>query len=194
MDCNPPGSSVHGILQARIPDWIAISFSRRIFLTQGSVSLVSPELPGRLITTARSLHEVKAIITFILQMGRVKPREHKSFARSLVKSRAARLPQVPQTPNTVNLWHFTLHRGEVGPDGLLVTLERVTAGRMLTGPWLRQVCKMGGGCLMPTFRITEARGPRQHSAGDRAWVWSQTEYGFGLHIKFTNMKVLQQVT
>lgn len=85
-------------------------------------------------------------------------------------------------------------RGEVGPDGLLVTLERVTAGRRLTGPWLRQVCKMGGGCLMPTFRIIEARGPRQHSAGDRAWVWHQTEYGFGLHIKFTNMKVLQQVT
>ena len=24
MDCNPPGSSVHGIFQARILDWIAI--------------------------------------------------------------------------------------------------------------------------------------------------------------------------
>ena len=28
MDCSPPGSSIHGILQARIPEWIAISFSR----------------------------------------------------------------------------------------------------------------------------------------------------------------------
>ena len=28
MDCSPPGSSVHGILQARIVEWIAISFSR----------------------------------------------------------------------------------------------------------------------------------------------------------------------
>ena len=28
MDCNLPGSSVHGILQARILEWIAISFSR----------------------------------------------------------------------------------------------------------------------------------------------------------------------
>ena len=27
MDCSPPGSSVHGILQARILEWIAISFS-----------------------------------------------------------------------------------------------------------------------------------------------------------------------
>ena len=29
MDCSPPGSSVHGILQARIPEWVAIPFSRR---------------------------------------------------------------------------------------------------------------------------------------------------------------------
>ena len=28
MDCSPPGSSVHGILQARILEWAAISFSR----------------------------------------------------------------------------------------------------------------------------------------------------------------------
>ena len=28
MDCRPPGSSVHGILQARILEWLAISFSR----------------------------------------------------------------------------------------------------------------------------------------------------------------------
>ena len=28
MDCSPPGSSVHGILQARIWEWVAISFSR----------------------------------------------------------------------------------------------------------------------------------------------------------------------
>ena len=28
MDCSPPGFSVHGILQARILEWIAILFSR----------------------------------------------------------------------------------------------------------------------------------------------------------------------
>ena len=27
MDCSPPGSSVHGILQARILEWIATLFS-----------------------------------------------------------------------------------------------------------------------------------------------------------------------
>ena len=29
MDCNLPGSSVHGILQARILEWVAIPFSRQ---------------------------------------------------------------------------------------------------------------------------------------------------------------------
>ena len=28
MDCSPPGSSIHGILQERILDWVAIFFSR----------------------------------------------------------------------------------------------------------------------------------------------------------------------
>ena len=35
-NCSPPGSSVHGILQARILEWVAMSSSHRNFLTQGS--------------------------------------------------------------------------------------------------------------------------------------------------------------
>ena len=35
-DCSPPGSSVHGILQTRTLEWVAIPFSRGIFPTQGS--------------------------------------------------------------------------------------------------------------------------------------------------------------
>ena len=40
MDCSRPGSSVHGISQARILEWVAISFSRGIFLTQESNPLL----------------------------------------------------------------------------------------------------------------------------------------------------------
>ena len=36
MDCSPPGSSIHGIFQARVLEWAAISFSRDPFPTQGS--------------------------------------------------------------------------------------------------------------------------------------------------------------
>ena len=31
MDCNLPGSSVHGTLQARILEWVAISVSKESF-------------------------------------------------------------------------------------------------------------------------------------------------------------------
>ena len=30
MDCSLPGSSVHGILQARILEWVAVSFSTKL--------------------------------------------------------------------------------------------------------------------------------------------------------------------
>ena len=36
VDYSSPGSSVHGILQARTLEWVAICFSRGSFLTQGS--------------------------------------------------------------------------------------------------------------------------------------------------------------
>ena len=29
MDCSPPGPSIHGVLQARVLEWVAISFSKR---------------------------------------------------------------------------------------------------------------------------------------------------------------------
>ena len=41
MDCSPPGSSVHVILQARILEWVAIPFSKGSSLTQG----LKPGLP-----------------------------------------------------------------------------------------------------------------------------------------------------
>ena len=43
MDCSPPGSSVHRIFQARILEWVAISFSRESSQTrdQTCVSYVS---------------------------------------------------------------------------------------------------------------------------------------------------------
>ena len=49
VDCSPPGSSVHGILQARILEWVAISFSRN--LPNSGIEPLSPALAGRFFTT-----------------------------------------------------------------------------------------------------------------------------------------------
>ena len=42
LDCSPPGFSVHGISQARLLEWVAISFSRRS--SQPGIKPVSPAL------------------------------------------------------------------------------------------------------------------------------------------------------
>ena len=61
MDCSLPGSSVHGIFQARILEWIAISFSRgssqprdrtRVF-PQCRQMLLPSELPGKPTESAK---------------------------------------------------------------------------------------------------------------------------------------------
>ena len=49
MDCKLPGSSVHGILQARILEWVAISFSRD--LPNPGIETGSPALQADSLTT-----------------------------------------------------------------------------------------------------------------------------------------------
>ena len=49
VDCSLPGSSIHGILQARILEWVATSFSRDLpdpGIEPGSPSLQTDALPS----------------------------------------------------------------------------------------------------------------------------------------------------
>ena len=48
MDRSPPGSSVHGILQARILEWVAISFSRGSSLTREQTRVHALQTIGQL--------------------------------------------------------------------------------------------------------------------------------------------------
>ena len=48
MDCSPPGSSVHGILQARILEWIALPSSRDSSRPRDQIRV---SLAGRFFTT-----------------------------------------------------------------------------------------------------------------------------------------------
>ena len=48
-DCSPPGSSVHGIVQARILEWVTISFSR--WSSHKEIKPSSPALAGGFFTT-----------------------------------------------------------------------------------------------------------------------------------------------
>ena len=52
-DYSLPGSSVHGVLQARILKWVAMPSSRGSSLTQGwNLCLLSPTLAGEFFTTS----------------------------------------------------------------------------------------------------------------------------------------------
>ena len=59
MYCSLPGSSVHGVLQARILEWVAISFSRRSSRSRDQ-TWVSP-ITGRFFT-------IWAIVTHIINI------------------------------------------------------------------------------------------------------------------------------
>ena len=54
VNCSLPGSSVQGIFQARIPEWMAVPLSRGSSRPrdQTHISYVSPALAGRFFTTS----------------------------------------------------------------------------------------------------------------------------------------------
>ena len=66
MDRSPPGSSVHGILQARILEWIAMPSSRGSSWPRDRTSvscLVSPALSGRFFTTSATWKAQWTLVT-----------------------------------------------------------------------------------------------------------------------------------
>ena len=63
MDCSPPGSSVHGILQVRTLEWVAIPFSRGTSWPSNGTSIswlqadsLPSELPGKRYNISMYLH------------------------------------------------------------------------------------------------------------------------------------------
>ena len=66
MDCSPPGSSVHGIYQARILEWVAILFSRGFFQTRNGTQVSC--IAGRFFTiwaTRESQHSLSFVFFVI---------------------------------------------------------------------------------------------------------------------------------
>ena len=60
MDCSPPVSSVHGILQARIPERVANALLQGIFLIQGLTG--SPALQADSLPLSQGSHFIMNIV------------------------------------------------------------------------------------------------------------------------------------
>ena len=62
VDCSPPGSSIHGILQAKILEWVAIPSSRESSPPGiEPMLLMSPALAGRFFTTSTTWEAPKIL-------------------------------------------------------------------------------------------------------------------------------------
>jgi len=84
MDCSLPGSTVHGVFQARILEWIAISFSRGTSQTR-DWTWVS-RIVGRRFTVWGTIHIYNAIFSSVQSLSRVR-----LFATPWIAARQASL-------------------------------------------------------------------------------------------------------
>ena len=66
MDCNPPGSSVHGILQARILRWVAISFSMGSSQPRDQMCISCVSCIGRQVLYHRATWEAQMLQTLCI--------------------------------------------------------------------------------------------------------------------------------
>ena len=71
MDCSLPGSSVHGIFQARVLEWVAISFSRTA--TQTFVSVSTCTWASLVAQRVKRLPEMRE--TWVQSLGQEDPLE-----------------------------------------------------------------------------------------------------------------------
>jgi len=117
MDCSPPGSSVHEILQARILDRISISFSEHhqyyqmIILTNVHVFIFLSWTPWKTmksIPIACSLIENKIKITFLLGVEFIKI-AHIIFLLPLWKSNSSSLRRFPMKIIKLCKQHILIH-------------------------------------------------------------------------------------
>ena len=53
MDCSLPGSSVHGICQARVLEWVAIAFSKSCSLWSRKESVTTEQLNNKEMTSKK---------------------------------------------------------------------------------------------------------------------------------------------
>ena len=74
MDCSPPSSSVHGISQERILEWVAISFSRRSFWPRDwtCVSCIGRQILYHRATRLKDLKDPMLLGHLIISRGQNK--------------------------------------------------------------------------------------------------------------------------
>ena len=85
MDCSPPGSSVHGILQARILEWVAMPSSRGSSRPRDPTHISC--IPGRFLTTSTTWETllITSVLYYFLRKSELLSKEvHQSWTTLIV--------------------------------------------------------------------------------------------------------------
>ena len=75
IDCNPPGSSVHGVLQAQILEWVAKPSSRGSSQPRNQTHISYISCIGRRFFTTSTTWEAQEEMCFVLKMLRAVGKE-----------------------------------------------------------------------------------------------------------------------
>ena len=79
MDCSLPGSSIHGIFQARILDWVAISFSRGSSRPWNQIEV--SWIAGEFFTNWATEEALMALYYLILSLSKCKTWRNKMYTK-----------------------------------------------------------------------------------------------------------------
>ena len=191
MDCSPPGSSVLGVLQARMLEWVAMPSSRGSSrLTQGlnlgllhcRQTLYHLSHQGRLNTRTELSNCAEApwlkILALVLKDMRSHPR-----SRKIERSEAKRLFRGKQADGG-DLWSWSRlcrHRGEeqLSKGERAKPNKRLRGGKweeVVTLVWSGWEGEAGAGCE----RRTEALQGLVPQAGGRGWAGGSCSRDLGL--------------
>ena len=116
MDCSRPGSSFHGISQARILEWVAISFSRGSSRPR-KLNQTAPTLTGGFFFTREAQHSLLHWHENRCQKTTLGPQIKEEWRRLLFGMKRSR----PRKPRIFNLREHQTHLGTLLETHLLQT-------------------------------------------------------------------------
>ena len=85
MDCSPPGSSLHGLLQARILEWIAMPFSGESSQPRDQTPIFYSSCIGRWVVYTSATWEAHLMICYDANDSYQKLQEHSNIHVFILK-------------------------------------------------------------------------------------------------------------